>query len=102
MSGVPISWFLTLSAVLFALGVAGFLFRRNIITVFMSIELMLNAVNLSFVAFSYKWQRIDGHIYSFFVMVVAAAEAVVGLAIILTVFKNRSTLQIDEVDSMKL
>jgi NADH-quinone oxidoreductase subunit K len=68
----------------------------------MSIELMLNAVNLSFVAFSYQLQRIDGHVYSFFVMVVAAAEAAVGLAIILTVFKNRGTLQIDEVDSMKL
>jgi NADH-quinone oxidoreductase subunit K len=68
----------------------------------MSIELMLNAVNLSFVAFSYQLQRIDGHIYSFFVMVVAAAEAAVGLAIILTIFKNRGTLQIDDVDSMKL
>jgi NADH-quinone oxidoreductase subunit K len=99
---VPLSWYLILSAILFALGVAGFLYRKSVITVFMSIELMLNAVNLSFVAFSYKWQRIDGHIYSFFVMVVAAAEAVVGLAIILTVFKNRGTLQIDEVDSMKL
>jgi NADH-quinone oxidoreductase subunit K len=99
---VPLSWYLILSAILFALGVAGFLYRKSVITVFMSIELMLNAVNLSFVSFSYKWQRIDGHIYSFFVMVVAAAEAAVGLAIILTVFKNRRTLQIDEVDSMKL
>lgn len=99
---VPLSWYLILSAILFALGVAGFLYRKNVITVFMSIELMLNAVNLSFVSFSYKWQRIDGHIYSFFVMVVAAAEAAVGLAIIITVFKNRGTLQIDEVDSMKL
>src|SRR5262250_1779837 len=101
MSQVPISWFLTLSAVLFALGVAGFLFRRNVITVFMSIELMLNAVNLSFITFSYKLKQIDGHIFSFFVMVVAAAEAAVGLAIILTVFKNRLTLQIDDVNSMK-
>ncbi|MGP8246914.1 MAG: NADH-quinone oxidoreductase subunit NuoK, partial [Bryobacteraceae bacterium] len=72
MSQVPLSWFLVLSALLFALGVAGFLFRRNIITVFMSIELMLNAVNLSFVAFSYKLRQNDGHIFSFFVMVVAA------------------------------
>ena len=101
MGSVPISYFLTLSAVLFALGVAGFLFRRNIITVFMSIELMLNAVNLSFVTFSYKNGQNDGHIYSFFVMVVAAAEAAVGLAIILTVFKNRQTLEIDEVSSLK-
>ncbi|HEX3682558.1 MAG TPA: NADH-quinone oxidoreductase subunit NuoK [Bryobacteraceae bacterium] len=99
---VPLSWYLLLSAVLFAIGVAGFLYRKSIITVFMSIELMLNAVNLSFVAFSYQLRRIDGHIYSFFVMVVAAAEAAVGLAIILTVFKNRGTLQIDEVDSLKL
>ncbi|MBV9759436.1 MAG: NADH-quinone oxidoreductase subunit NuoK [Acidobacteriaceae bacterium] len=98
---VPLSWYLVLSAILFVLGVAGFLYRKSIITVFMSIELMLNAVNLSFVSFSYQLRRIDGHIYSFFVMVVAAAEAAVGLAIILTVFKNRGTLQIDEVDSMK-
>jgi NADH-quinone oxidoreductase subunit K len=102
ISPVPLSWYLILSAVLFAIGVAGFLYRRSVITVFMSIELMLNAVNLSFIAFSYQLRRIDGHIYTFFVMVVAAAEAAVGLAIILTIFKNRGTLQIDEVDSMKL
>ena len=101
MHSVPLSWYLILSAVLFGLGVAGFLLRRNIITVFICIELMLNAVNLSFVAFSYQLKQIDGHLYAFFVMVVAAAEAAVGLAIILTVFKNRATLQIDEVDSMK-
>jgi NADH-quinone oxidoreductase subunit K len=99
---VPLSWYLILSAILFALGVAGFVYRKSVITVFMSIELMLNAVNLSFVSFSYHLRRIDGHIYSFFVMVVAAAEAAVGLAIILTIFKNRGTLQIDEVDSLKL
>jgi NADH-quinone oxidoreductase subunit K len=101
MNAVPISWFLTLSAILFALGVAGFIFRRNIITVFMSIELMLNAVNLSFVTFSYQHKGVAGHLFTFFVMVVAAAEAAVGLAIILTVFKNRSTLNIDDVNSMK-
>jgi NADH-quinone oxidoreductase subunit K len=101
MTGVPLSWYLILSAVLFSLGIAGFLFRRNIITVFMSIELMLNAVNLTFITFSYQWKQVNGHIYSFFVMVVAAAEAAVGLAIILTVFKNRSTLNIDDVSSMK-
>ena len=101
MTGVPLSWYLILSAVLFALGVAGFLFRKNLITMFMSIELMLNAVNLTFVTFSYKLQQIDGQIFSFFVMVVAAAEAAVGLAIILTVFKNRSTLAVDNVNSMK-
>ncbi|MBZ5591292.1 MAG: NADH-quinone oxidoreductase subunit NuoK [Acidobacteriia bacterium] len=101
MNGVPLTWYLILSAVLFSLGIAGFLFRKNIITVFMSIELMLNAVNLSFIAFSYQLKQVNGHIFAFFVMVVAAAEAAVGLAIILTVFKNRSTLNIDEVNSMK-
>lgn len=99
---VPLSWYLILSAILFSLGVAGFVYRRSVITVFMSIELMLNAVNLTFVTFSYQLRNVDGHIYAFFVMVVAAAEAAVGLAIILTIFKNRRTLQIDEVDSMKL
>ena len=98
---VPISWYLLLSAVLFCLGVVGFLIKRNLITVFMSIELMLNAVNLSFIAFSYQLQQVDGHLFAFFVMVVAAAEAAVGLAIILTVFKNRNTLNVDEVNSMK-
>jgi len=101
VSSVPLAWYLILSVVLFSLGVAGFLIRRNIITVFMSIELMLNAVNLSFVAFSYELRQVDGHIFTFFVMVVAAAEAAVGLAIILTVFKNRGSLEIDEVSSMK-
>ena len=100
-AGVPLSWYLILSAVLFSLGIAGFILRRNVITVFMSIELMLNAVNLSFITFSYQWKQVNGHIFSFFVMVVAAAEAAVGPAIILTVFKNRSTLNIDDVSSMK-
>jgi NADH-quinone oxidoreductase subunit K len=99
---VPLSWYLILSVILFVTGAAGFLLRRNIITVFMSIELMLNAVNLTFVTYAYKLKQADGHIFSFFVMVVAAAEAAVGLAIILTVFKNRSTLEIDEVSSLKL
>jgi NADH-quinone oxidoreductase subunit K len=100
-NAVPTSWYLILSAILFGLGVAGFIYRRNIITVFMSIELMLNAVNLTFITFSYELKQVDGHIFSFFVMVVAAAEAAVGLAIILTVFKNRGTLMIDDVSSMK-
>ena len=102
MTGVPISWFLTLSAVLFVLGVAGFVFRRNIITVFMSIELMLNAVNLSFVTFSYQLKKVDGHLFTFFVMVVAAAEAAVGLAIIIAVFRTRETLNPDRVNLLKL
>jgi NADH-quinone oxidoreductase subunit K len=101
LNAVPLSWHLILSGILFTLGIAGFIFRKNIITVFMSIELMLNAVNLSFVAFSHQLRQVDGQIYTFFVMVVAAAEAAVGLAIILTVFKNRQTLSIDEVSSLK-
>jgi NADH-quinone oxidoreductase subunit K len=100
-NGVPMSMYLGLSAVLFVIGVAGFILRRNIITVFMCIELMLNAVNLSFVTFSNYHKSVSGHIFTFFVMVVAAAEAAVGLAIILTVFKNRATLNIDEVNSLK-
>jgi len=101
MHGVPLSWYLILSAVLFSLGVAGFVFLRNVITVFMSIELILNAVNLSFITFSYQLQQVSGHIFAFFVMLVAAAEAAVGLAIILLVFKNLRTLEVDEIDSMK-
>ena len=100
-NAVPLSWYLALSAVLFTLGVAGFLFRRNIITMFMSIELMLNAVNLSLVAFSYHLRQVDGQVFTFFVMVVAEAEAAVGLAIILIVFKNRATLQVDDLRTMK-
>ncbi len=100
-NGVPVTWYLILSAILFTLGVAGFLFRRSIITVFMCIELMLNAVNLSFVAFANQHKQVSGHLFAFFVMVVAAAEAAVGLAIILTVFKNRETLNIDEMNSLK-
>ena len=98
---VPISWYLVLSAVLFALGVAGFLFKRNIITIFMSIELMLNAVNLSFVAFSHVLRQLSGQVFVFFVMVVAAAEAAVGLAIIITVWQNRQSLNVDDIDLMK-
>ena len=99
---IPVDYYIILSAILFTIGVLGVLIRRNALIIFMSIELMLNAVNLSFIAFSYHFKQADGHIFTFFVIVVAAAEAAVGLAIILTVFKNRSTLQVDEVDSMKL
>ena len=99
---VPISWYLVLSAILFSIGVCGFLVKRNIITVFMSIELMLNAVNLSFVAFAHMLDQLSGQIFVFFVMVVAAAEAAVGLAIIIAVFRTRETLSIDEVNLLKL
>ncbi len=105
---VPLSYYLVLSAILFSIGVGAFLIKRNIITVFMSIELMLNAVNLSFVAFARQWSQVTGHIqvngqiFVFFVMVVAAAEAAVGLAIIIAIFRSRNTLNVDQVDLMKL
>ena len=99
---VPLSYYLILSAILFALGAAGFLFKRNIVTIFMSVELMLNAVNLTFVALSYSLRQLDAQIIVFFVMVIAAAEATVGLAIIIAVFRNRESLNVDQMDSMKL
>lgn len=99
---VPLSLYLLLSAVLFALGVVGFLIKRNLITMFMSIELMLNAVNLSFVTFAHQWHAVKGQIFVFFVMMVAAAEAAVGLAIIIAVFRARATLAVDRIDLMKL
>lgn len=99
---VPASYYLVLSAILFSIGVAAFLIKRNIISVFMSIELMLNAVNLTFIAFARQWHQVSGQIFVFFVMVVAAAEAAVGLAIIIALFRTRSTLNVDQVDLMKL
>jgi NADH-quinone oxidoreductase subunit K len=100
-AAVPISWYLILAAVLFSIGVASFLIKRNIITIFMSIELMLNAVNLTFVAFANMWHQITGQIFVFFVMVVAAAEAAVGLAIIIAIFRTRQTLNVDQVNLLK-
>jgi NADH-quinone oxidoreductase subunit K len=99
---VPISYYLVLAAVLFSVGVGSFLIKRNVITIFMSIELMLNAVNLTFVAFAHMWGNLNGQIFVFFVMVVAAAEAAVGLAIIIAIFRTRETLSVDEVDLLKL
>jgi NADH-quinone oxidoreductase subunit K len=99
---VPISWYLVLAALLFSIGVGAFLIKRNVITIFMSIELMLNAVNLTFVAFAHQWRQVNGQIFVFFVMVVAAAEAAVGLAIIISLFRSRNTLDVDKIDLMKL
>ena len=98
---VPTAYYLVLSAALFSLGIAGFLIKRNIISVFISIELMLNAVNLTFVAFAHMWHQVNGQIFVFFVMVVAAAEAAVGLAIIIALFRVRQTLNVDQVDLLK-
>ncbi|GGA62720.1 NADH-quinone oxidoreductase subunit K [Edaphobacter acidisoli] len=99
---VPIAAYLILAAILFSIGVGAFLIKRNLISIFMSIELMLNAVNLTFVAFAHQWHQISGQIFVFFVMVVAAAEAAVGLAIIIAIFRTRQTLNVDQVDLMKL
>lgn len=93
--------YLVLSAILFTIGVAGFLLRRNAIIVFMSIELMLNATNLAFVAFANYHGNLDGHVAAFFVMVVAAAEVVVGLAIIVAVYRARRSTSVDDANLMK-
>ena len=101
MAPAPISWYLLLSALLFTIGAFGVLVRRNLIVIFMAIELMLNAVNLSFVAFARALGSVDGQVIVFFVMTVAAAEAAVGLAIILTVFRNRATTNADEMTLLR-
>jgi NADH-quinone oxidoreductase subunit K len=102
MNEIPISYFLVLSAILFGLGVLAFVFKRNIITIFMAIELMLNAVNLAFVAFDRaRGGPHDGWVFVFFVIVVAAAEAAVGLAIAITVVHNRQSLNIERVNLLK-
>jgi NADH-quinone oxidoreductase subunit K len=101
MNAVPISYYLVLSAILFGLGVVAFVFKRNIITIFMAIELMLNAVNLAFVAFARSFNQLDGLIFVFFVIVVAAAEAAVGLAIVIAIVHNRQTLNIERVNLLK-
>jgi len=93
--------YMVLSAALFFIGAFGVLFRRNLIVVFMSIELMLNAVNLSFVAFARQSGTSDGHVVAFFVMALAAAEAAIGLAILVMVFRNRATVQADDMSLMK-
>ena len=101
MGPTPLSWYLVLSALLFAIGALGVLVRRNIIVIFMAIELMLNAVNLTFVAFARSLGSVDGQVIVFFVMTVAAAEAAVGLAIILALFRNRETTNADEIASLR-
>ncbi len=94
---MDLSWYLSLSAVLFTLGVLGVLLRRNLIVVFLSIELMLNAVNLTLVAFSQSFGHVDGQMLVFFVISVAAAEAAVGLAIVIALFRNSLSVNVDEI-----
>ena len=98
---VPIEYFLVLSAFMFITGVAGVLTRRNAIVVFMSIELMLNSANLTLVTFSSYQGNPVGQLFVFFVMTVAAAEAAVGLAIIIALFRNKLTMNIDEINILK-
>ena len=98
---IPLEWSLLLSAVLFTIGVVGVLVRRNALVIFMSIELMLNAANLAFVAFARHQNSLDGQIFVFFVMTVAAAEVAVGLAIIVNVFRLRETVFVDEINLLK-
>jgi NADH-quinone oxidoreductase subunit K len=100
-SAVPLVSYQVLAAVLFTIGVVGVLVRRSALIIFMSIELMLNAVNLSFVAFSRQLGTMDGHIFVFFVMSVAAAEVAVGLAILVAIFRNRATANVDDVRLLK-
>ena len=98
---ISYSWLMGLSAAIFTIGVAGVLLRRNILVMFMSIELMLNAVNLAFVTLARRMGSMDGQVIVFFVMTVAAAEAAVGLAIITSIFRNRETVNADELNLMK-
>jgi len=98
---IPLEWMLTLSAVVFVIGVVGVLVRRNALIIFMSIELMLNAANLAFVAFARELGSLDGQIFVFFVMTVAAAEVAVGLAIIVNVFRLKETVYVDEINLLK-
>jgi NADH-quinone oxidoreductase subunit K len=98
---VPLSYYLTLGAVLFGIGIVGVLIRKNIIIILLSIELMLNAANINFVAFSHYLQDVTGQVFVFFVMTVAAAEVAIGLAIIIALYRNRSTINVEDISLMK-
>ncbi|MBI4847681.1 MAG: NADH-quinone oxidoreductase subunit NuoK [Nitrospirae bacterium] len=98
---VPLSWYILLSAVMFSIGVFGFLSRRNLILIFLSLELMLNSVNISLVAFSHYLQSMRGQILVFFIITVAAAEAAIGLAILIAFYRNNPTIKVDEINLMK-
>jgi NADH-quinone oxidoreductase subunit K len=102
VQGIELSWYLALSAVLFTIGVVGVIIKRNVISMFMCIELMLNAVNLTFVAFASYFRDVTGQLFVFIVMTVAAAEAAVGLGIIIAIFRNRESLDVDDANILKL
>ncbi len=101
MPSIPIEYYLFVSAILFAIGTMGVLTRRNAIVIFMCIEMMLNAVNLTFIAFSRYLGNIDGQVFVFFIMTVAAAEAAVGLALMIAFFNNRESIDVEDVNLMK-
>ena len=101
VEGVPLLWYVWLSAIIFCIGVMGVLFRRNAIIIFMCVELMLNAVNLLFVAFSRYWNDGGGQVFVFFIMAVAAAEVAVGLAILMMVYRNTKSTDIDFLNKLK-
>lgn len=98
---IPLTWYLILSGMLFTIGAVGVLIKRNAIVIFMCIELMLNAVNLAFVTFARQLNSMDGQIFVFFIMTVAAAEAAVGLAIIIAIYRNKATVNVDNINLMK-
>ncbi len=98
---LPISYYIALSAILFSIGALGVLIRRNAIIIFMSIELMLNAANLAFVAFARMHEALSGQVFVFFVMAVAAAEVAVGLALIVTIFRTKKSIDVDQMSSLR-
>ncbi len=101
LGGIPLSGFLAVSAILFTLGALGVLIRRNAIIIFMSIELMLNAANLAFVAFARSYNVLSGQLFVFFVMTVSAAEVAVGLALIVAIFRSKHSIDVDQMSSLK-
>jgi NADH-quinone oxidoreductase subunit K len=98
---VPIEYYIVVSAIMFTLGALGVLVRRNAIIIFMSIELMLNSANLAFVAFSRQYNELNGQVFVFFVMTVAAAEVAVGLALIVAIFRTKNSIDVDQMSSLK-
>lgn len=98
---VPLQWYLWLGSIVFCIGMFGFLTKRNIIIMFLSIELMLNGVNISLVALSHYMQDLRGQVLTLFVIAVAAAEAAIGLAIVIAFFRNKQTVHLDEINEMK-
>lgn len=98
---IPLTYYLLIAATLFAIGVIGVLVRRNALVIFMSIELMLNAVNLTFISFARYLHSLTGQVFVFFIMVTSAAEVAVGLAIVVLIFKNRESINLDEINIMK-